>query len=66
MSSNFEKMQERIARKGIQAADIRHSGLLTQEQIQFIDFDKVYMWVRTGDWKQKDFKRWLKALRVVE
>jgi hypothetical protein len=66
MSSNIEKMQERIARKGIQAADIKHSGLLTAQQIQFIDFDKVYMWVRTGDWKQKDFKRWLKALKVME
>lgn len=66
MSPHIEKMQERIARKGIQAADIRHSGLLTEKQIQFIEFDKVYMWVRTGDWKQKDFKRWLKALKVME
>jgi hypothetical protein len=59
-------MRGRIARKGIQANDIKHKDLLTEQEIQFIDFDKVYMWVRTGDWKQKDFKRWLKALKVME
>jgi hypothetical protein len=64
--TNFEQMQLRIARKGIQAADIKHAKLLTQHQIQMLDFDKVYMWVRTGDWKQKDFNKWLKALRVME
>jgi hypothetical protein len=64
--TNIEQMQLRIARKGIQAADIKHEKLLTQHQIQMLDLDKVYMWVRTGDWKQKDFKKWLKALRVME
>jgi hypothetical protein len=59
-------MRTRIARKGVQASDIKHKDLLTEQEIQFIDFDKVYMWVRTGDWKQKDFKRWLKALKVME
>jgi hypothetical protein len=59
-------MRARIARKGIQASDIKRQELLTEQEIQFIDFDKVYMWVRTGDWKQKDFNRWLKALRVME
>lgn len=66
MSPHIEKIQERIARKGIQASDIKRRELLTEKQIQFIDIDKVYMWVRAGDWKQKDFKRWLKALRVME
>jgi hypothetical protein len=59
-------MRARIARKGIQASDIKRQELLTEQEIQFIDFDKVYMWVRTGDWKQKDFNRWLKALKVME
>jgi hypothetical protein len=59
-------MRARIARKGIQASDIKRQELLTEQEIQFIDFDKVYMWVRAGDWKQKDFNRWLKALRVME
>ena len=64
--TQIELIRARIARKGIQASDIKRQELLTEQEIQFIDFDKVYMWVRTGDWKQKDFKRWLKALRVME
>ena len=64
--TNIEQMRARIARKGIQASDIKRQELLTEQEIQFIDFDKVYMWVRAGDWKQKDFNRWLKALKVME
>lgn len=64
--THIEQMRARIARKGIQASDIKRQELLTEQEIQFIDFDKVYMWVRAGDWKQKDFNRWLKALRVME
>ena len=64
--THIEQMRARIARKGIQASDIKRQELLTEQEIQFIDFDKVYMWVRTGDWKQKDFNRWLKALKVME
>ena len=64
--THIEMMRARIARKGIQASDIKRQELLTEQEIQFIDFDKVYMWVRTGDWKQKDFNRWLKALKVME
>ena len=26
----------------------------------------VYMAVREGKWKQKDFQRWLKVLRVIQ
>ena len=61
----IELIQSRISRKGIQASDIKHKDLLSLEQIQDIPIDCVYMWVRTGDWKQKDFNRWLKALRVI-
>lgn len=64
--THVEQMQIRIARKGIQASDIKRKELLTTEQIQDIPLDLVYMWVRAGDWKQKDFNRWLKALRVIE
>lgn len=64
--THIEQMRARIARKGIQASDIKRQELLTEQEIQFIDFDKVYMWVRAGDWKQKDFNRWLKALKVME
>lgn len=64
--THIEMMQSRIARKGIQASDIKRKELLTTEQIQDIPIDRVYMWLRAGDWKQKDFNRWLKALRVIE
>ena len=64
--THIEMMRARIARKGIQASDIKRQELLTEQEIQFIDFDKVYMWVRPGDWKQTDFNRWLKALKVME
>lgn len=63
--TQIELIQSRISRKGIQASDIKRKELLSLEQIQDIPIDRVYMWVRTGDWKQKDFNRWLKALRVI-
>jgi hypothetical protein len=66
MPTHIEEIQARITRKGLRATDIKHKDLLSREQIQDIPIDRVYMWVRTGDWKQKDFNRWLKALRVVE
>ncbi len=64
--THIEMMKSRIIRRGIQASDIKRKELLTTEQIQDIPLDKVYMWLRAGDWKQKDFNRWLKALRVIE
>jgi hypothetical protein len=64
--THLEEIQTRIATKGIRANDIKHKDVLSIEQIQDIPIDCVYMWVRTGDWKQKDFNRWLKALRVME
>lgn len=39
---------------------------LTDEQIADIPIEKVYEWVKTGQWKQRDFFKWLKALRVIE
>lgn len=48
------------------ADDIKHKGRLTDEQIADIPIDKVYMWVRIGAWKPKDFNKWLKVLRVIE
>lgn len=66
MSSFIELSQARIAKKGIRASDIKCKDLLTQEQIQDIPIELVYAWVKTGNWSQKDFKVWLKALRVIE
>jgi hypothetical protein len=39
---------------------------LSDEQIANIPIEKVYEWVRTGQWRQKHFIKWLKVLRVVE
>jgi hypothetical protein len=50
----------------IAADDIKHKERLTDEQIAAIPVEKVYEWVKTGAWKQRDFKKWLKVLRVIE
>ncbi len=39
---------------------------LEDQQIQDIPVENVYAWVKTGAWKQKHFKKWLKAMRVIE
>jgi flagellar basal body L-ring protein FlgH len=61
-----EKAQVRISTKGIRADDIKHENLLSDEQIADIDIERVYEWVRIGAWKQKDFKKWLRVIRVIE
>lgn len=61
-----DKTQERINTKGIRAEDIKHENLLTDNQIADIEIEQVYQWVRTGAWKQKDFKKWLRVIRVIE
>ncbi len=61
-----EKAQVRISTKGIRADDIKHENLLSDQQIADIDIERVYEWVRTGAWKQKDFKKWLRVIRVIE
>lgn len=64
-SLTWELLQARIAKR-IKAEDIRHEGRLTDDQIAEIPIEKVYEWVRTGQWRQKDFQRWLRVLRVIE
>lgn len=64
--SNFEQQRARITRKGVQADDIKHDGLLTHEQICDIDVVKVFEWVKVGKWKKRDFETWLRAIRVIE
>lgn len=66
MSNTKDQIAARIASKGIRAEDIKFSGRLTDDQIAGLDFKLVYLWVRTGEWKQKDFFRWLEVLRVLE
>lgn len=59
-------MLNRVASKSIRARDIKIQGLLTDDDIADIDPGKVYEWVRTGQWRARDFNRWLKVLRVIE
>jgi hypothetical protein len=66
MANHEELIRGRIAKKGIYAVDIKYANRLTDDEIAYLPVDKVYMWVRTGAWKAKDFNRWLKVLRVIE
>ena len=66
MTKQEELIRVRIAKKGIYAEDIKHVGRLTDDEIAYLPVDKVYMWVRQGAWKTKDFNKWLKVMRVIE
>jgi len=66
MTKQQELVRCRIAKKGIYAEDIKYASRLTQDEIATLAVDKVYMWVRTGSWKAKDFNKWLKVMRVIE
>lgn len=54
--------------KRAKADHIKQGGTLalSDEQIANIPIEKVYEWVRTGQWRQKHFIKWLKVLRVIE
>jgi hypothetical protein len=58
--------QQANAANRLKAAYIRIPNFLTDDEIANIPIEKVYEWVRTGQWKQKDFKCWLKVMRVIE
>jgi hypothetical protein len=62
---NLEEMRSRIANKGIQGNDIKIAGLLTDDEIADLPIENVHTWIMQGIWKQKDFKKWLKVLRVI-
>lgn len=59
-------MRSRIKRKGIYGSDIKVLNLLTDDEIADLPVEKIHYWVRQGTWTQKDFKRWLKIIRVIE
>jgi len=63
--TNIEQTRVRIARKGIRGCDIKHKGLLTDDEIACIPTEKIYEWIKTGQWKLKDYKVWLKVIRVI-
>lgn len=66
MTKHEEQIRVRIAKKGIYADDIKHAGRLTDDEIAYLPVEKVYMWLREGSWKQKDFNTWLKVMRVID
>lgn len=66
MTKQEELIRVRIAKKGIYAEDIKYVGRLSEDEIACLPVDKVYMWLRQGAWKQKDFNKWLKVMRVIE
>lgn len=55
-------------KKRHKATDIKHGGSLslTAKEIQEIPINLVYMWIRSGEWKQKDFLKWCKAMMIVD
>ena len=66
MNKQEELIRVRIAKKGIYADDIKHAGRLSEEEIAYLPVDRVYSWLRQGAWKQKDFNKWLKVMRVID
>ena len=62
----LEQMRSRIKRKGINGNDIKVKGLLTDDEIADLSVEKIHFWIRQGIWSQKEFKMWLKIIRVIE
>lgn len=60
------QMRSRIKRKGIYGEDIKVKDLLTEDEIADLSVDKIHTWIRQGIWTQKEFKMWLKIIRVIE
>jgi len=50
----------------VKADDIKYPNRLSDDQIAAIPIELIFEWIKIGAWKQKDFKRWLKVLRVIE
>jgi hypothetical protein len=62
----LSQMRSRIKRKGINGNDIKVKGLLTDDEIADLPVEKIHYWIRQGIWTQKEFKMWLKIIRVIE
>lgn len=65
MAANVTPIRSRIESGRIFAEDIKHQNRLTEDEIANIDVKLVYEWVRTGQWKAKDFQYWLRVMRVI-
>lgn len=60
-----EQVRNRIETKGTRAEDIKHKGRLSISEIDSIPESNVFMWIRAGDWKMKDFNKWLEAKKYT-
>ena len=56
---NKDPIRARIEGGKILAGDIKHSWRLTPAEIQGITTTLAYAWIKTGQWKKKDFEKWL-------
>lgn len=58
------------AQNRINAGKIRHddmrNNVLSDNQIADLDVDQIYHWIRNGQWKPSDFRKWLTVIRVLE
>lgn len=61
-----ELVRTRIESGKFKASDIRKPGLLTDDEIAYLPIPLIYQWIRAGDWKRKDFEKWLRVIRVIE
>lgn len=59
-------IRARIDSGKIHCDDIKHKDRLTDDEIARIPTDTVYMWVRVGSWKKKDFDKWLRVMCVID
>ncbi len=66
MTTAVTQIRSRIESGRIFAEDIKHQNRLSEDEIANIDVKLVYEWVRTGQWKAKDFQRWLRVMQVID
>lgn len=62
--TNDEHIRQHIETKRIRAEDIKLKGRLSISEIDSIPASNVFMWIRAGDWKMKDFNKWLEAKNI--
>jgi hypothetical protein len=61
-----QQIKRRIETKGVRFDDIRHPGRLTEEDIACIPANDVFYWIKNGNWKMKDFQKWLNSFSEEE
>lgn len=59
-------MLDRVNSGKIIQSDIKHSWLLTQDQIASIPPGHVFSWIKQGNWEYKHFMKWLESFSEEE